>query len=88
MVAINVGPTISVGEAESYFIRIAMTVVGMIVKLEVLIARNVIIDLLAESLPPFSFFSCSMAFIPSGVAALPRPNIFAIIFDRIYPIAG
>lgn len=47
MVAIKVGPTISVGEAESYFIRIAMTVVGMMVRLDVLMAKKVIIDLLA-----------------------------------------
>lgn len=75
-------PTISVGEADSYCIRIASTVVGMIVSPAVFIAKKVIIDLEAVSEPDNSFI-CSIAFIPSGVAALPRPKIFAVKFDKI-----
>jgi hypothetical protein len=56
--------------------------------LEVFIAKKVTIDRLTVSLPPFSLFSSSIAFIPRGVAALPKPNILAIMFDKIYPIAG
>ena len=47
----------------------------MIVKLDVLIAKKVIIDRDAESFPPFSNFNCSIALIPNGVAALPKPNM-------------
>lgn len=43
-VAIMVAPTISVGAIESYFIRIAIMVVGINVTLDVFSAKNVIID--------------------------------------------
>src|SRR5690625_1375121 len=67
--------------------RIAITFVGIRVKLEVFNAKKVIIDREAtgESL---NFFISSIAFNPIGVAALPNPNKFAVKFDKIYPIAG
>src|SRR5690625_7239046 len=80
-------PTISVGETESYCILIAMTVVGIIVKPDVFRAKNVIIDRDAVS-EPLNAFICSIALIPIGVAALPKPKIFAVKLDKIYPIAG
>lgn len=79
--AASVVPTISVGFAEWYVIRIEMTVVGMSVMPAVLMARNVIIDRLASSLPPFNFFNCSIALIPAGVAAFPKPNKLAVILE-------
>ena len=81
-VAIIVVPTISVGETELYCIRMAITVVGIIVKPEVFKARNVTIDLEAVSVP-LNCFICSIALIPMGVAALPKPNILAVILDKI-----
>ncbi len=72
--AINVTPTISVGFADSYVIRIEMTVVGISVMAEVFSAKNVTIERLAESFPPFNSFNCSIALIPSGVAAFPNPK--------------
>ena len=81
--AINVGPTISVGDADSYFILMAITIVGISVILEVFIARKVIMERLATSSPPFNRFNSSIAFIPRGVAAFPSPNIFAIILESM-----
>ena len=51
------------------------------------------------SLSPFSFFncsifslftvsSCSMAFSPSGVAALSRPSMLAAMFMKMLPVTG
>ena len=59
-------------------------VVGIMVKPVVLSTKNVIIlsDAVSELL--FSSFNDFNAFIPAGVAALPKPNIFIIIFDEIY----
>src|SRR5690625_5190886 len=87
IVAIIVVPTISVGETESYCILIAITVVGIKVKLDVFSAKNVIIDRDAVS-EPLNAFICSIALMPIGVAALPNPKIFAVKLDNIYPIAG
>ena len=44
-----------------------MTVVGINVMADVFNARNVTIERLAESFPPFNSFSCSIALIPRGV---------------------
>lgn len=70
----NVTPTISVGFADSYVIRIEMTVVGIKVIADVFNAKNVTIERLAESFPPFNSFNCSIALMPRGVAALPNPK--------------
>src|SRR5699024_12456808 len=87
VVAIIVVPTISVGECASYCVRIAITVVGTKVKLEVFKDKNVIIEREAV-LDPLNCFISFIAFIPIGVAALPNPKIFAVILDNIYDIAG
>src|SRR5690606_21753210 len=87
-VATSVVLTISVGLLELNWIRIAMTVVGINVNPAVLIARKVIIDREASSLFPFNLFICSIALIPNGVAAFPRPNKLAVKLDNIYPRAG
>src|SRR5690625_4407968 len=67
--------------------RIEITIVGNKVKLDVFNARNVIIEREA-TFDLLNRFISSIAFNPSGVAAFPNPNIFAVIFDKIYPIAG
>lgn len=82
-VAAMVVPTISVGAAESYFMRMAIIVVGIKVKPDVLRASKVIIERLAESLPSFKAFNCSIALIPIGVAAFPNPKMLATMFDKI-----
>lgn len=87
-VAKIVGPTISVGAFASYVILTAITVVGMRVMLEVFTAKNVIIERLASDRFWFSDFICSIALMPSGVAAFPNPKKLAIKFDKMYPIAG
>src|SRR5699024_9748625 len=81
-VAIIVVPTISVGDTELYCIRIAITVVGIMVTLDVFKAKNVIIDREAVSEPP-NCFICSIALIPIGVAALPKPKTLAVMLDKI-----
>src|SRR5690606_41583890 len=73
IVAIKVVPTISVGFAESKFMRIAIKVVGMIVTLEVFKASSVHISGVAVCLSGFSFCNSCIALMPIGVAALPRP---------------
>ena len=84
---IIVVPTISVGFAEPYCMRIAITVVGINVKPDVFNAKNVIIE--REAICDLlNFFNSSIAFNPIGVAALPKPNILAVKFVNIYPTAG
>ena len=87
-VAANVVPTISVGSAELKFMRIAMTVVGISVTLDVFRASNVHIAGEAVSLSGFSFCNSCIALMPMGVAALPNPNMLALKLDIIYPNAG
>ena len=82
IVAIKVVPTISVGDTESYWSRIAITVVGIIVNPDVFKAKNVIIDREAV-FDLFNFCISSIAFSPIGVAALPSPNKFAVILDNM-----
>lgn len=74
-VAIQVGATISVGCAEPAFRRMAITVAGISVSPDVFKARNVIIERLASGFLPFSSCSCSIALMPSGVAAFPSEHI-------------
>ena len=83
----NVTPTISVGFADSYVIRIEMTVVGIKVIADVFNAKNVTIERLAESFPPFNSFNCSIALMPRGSLHYLNQK-FAIIFDKINPIDG
>src|SRR5699024_7427306 len=88
IVAIIVVPTISVGASESYCIRIAMTVVGTSVNPDVFIAKKVIMDRVAYSDSLLNSFICCIAFNLIGVAVFPRPNMLAVMLERIYPIAG
>jgi hypothetical protein len=88
IVAINVVPTISAGLIELKFIRMAIRVVGIRVILDVFNASSVHIAVLALSLSGLSFCSSCMALMPIGVAALPRPRMFALILDMMYPSAG
>ncbi len=57
-----------------------ITVVGKICRLAVFITVNRSISALGTGLLPFSPSIPFMAAIPAGVAALPAPNRFAIIF--------
>ena len=54
----------------------------------VLSTRNMIMGLVAVSFFVFSSCSCSMAFSPSGVAALSRPSMLAAMFMKMLPVAG
>lgn len=83
-----VGPTIAVGSWELAAALKAITVVGISVRLDAVIAVNVHILLLAVSLLGFNFCSSSMALMPSGVQALPRPRRLALMLKTIAPMAG
>ena len=61
---------------------------GMSVSPEVFSTRNMIIGLLAVSFFGLISCNCSMAFSPSGVAALSRPSMLAAIFMKMLPVAG
>ena len=61
---------------------------GMMVSPLVLSTRNMIMGLVAVSFFVFSSCSCSMAFSPSGVAALSRPSMLAAMFMKMLPVAG
>ena len=78
----------SVGCAAPICALYTMMLTGMMVSPEVLSTRNIIIGLLAVSF--FGLSSCmdSMAFSPSGVAALSRPSILAAMFMNMCPVAG
>ena len=87
-VASRMGMKISVGFAAPICARYTMMLTGMIVRPEVLITRNIIMEFVAVSF--FSFKSCkrSIALSPNGVAALSSPNIFAEMFIKIFPTTG
>src|SRR5512132_708463 len=76
------------GSADPAAARSAMTPVGSSVTLDVLIARNSTIALLAVPFAGLSASRCCMARMPNGVAALPNPSTFEDIFRIIAPIAG
>ncbi len=63
-------------------------VVGMMVRPDVFITRNIIIGLVAVSFFGLSSCNCCMAFRPVGVAALSRPSMLEAIFIKMLPIAG
>ena len=65
-----------------------MMLMGIRVKPEALMQRNITIELLACSLLGFSSWSCCMAFSPIGVAALSSPSRFADRFMKIEPVTG
>ena len=61
---------------------------GMRVSPLVLSTRNIIMGLVAVSFFGFSSCNCSIAFSPSGVAALSSPSILAEIFMKMLPVTG
>jgi len=75
--------TIPVGLIELFNILKLIIVVGISVTDEVFITRKVIILRVATSLSLFKVCIACIAFNPNGVAALPTPNIFKIIFEDI-----
>lgn len=68
--------------------RMAITEVGMIVMPAVLSTRNMIIGSLAVLLSGLISCSSFIAFRPSGVAALSRPSMLALMFMTMLPPAG
>lgn len=71
------------GFSLEYFALIAAMVVGMICIDAVLKIVKSAMFFVAVSFLPSSFFSSFIASIPSGVAAFPRPKIFAVILSVI-----
>ena len=61
---------------------------GMSVSPLVFSTRNIIIGFDAVSFFVFSSCICSMAFSPSGVAALSRPSMLAAMFMKMLPVTG
>ena len=87
-VASRIGIKISVGCAAPIWARYTMIEMGISVRPLVFSTRNMIIGFEAVSFFVFSSCSCSIAFRPSGVAALSSPSIFAAIFMKIEPVTG
>ena len=61
---------------------------GMMVRPEVLSTRNIIIEFDAVSFFTFSSCNLSIAFRPSGVAALSSPSMLAAMFMKMLPKTG
>src|SRR5881275_379361 len=87
-VARSAVPTMAVGRVDPADARIAIAVAGINCTELVLIARKVHIALEAIPGRGFNDSRSRMARSPSGVAALPRPSMFAAMFINIEPIAG
>src|SRR5713101_6687171 len=87
-VAKNAVPTMTVGLADPEAAKIAIAVVGTNCTELVLIAKNVHIAFEATPGRGLSVSRSRIARRPSGVAALPRPSMFAAMFINIEPIAG
>src|SRR5665647_2822563 len=89
LVAKMQAPTISVGFDEENDSLIPIIVAGIKVMQEVLRAMKVHMASDASCWTPrLSCCNSCMAFIPKGVAALPKPNILALRFRIIAPMAG
>ena len=88
MEAIQIAGTTSNGEVEPYFWRKMAVIVGISWMDAVFITVKII--MLRVATPGFLFFLLIsfIAEMPSGVAALPRPRIFAVMFMQIARIAG
>ena len=82
-VEITAGAIIAVGLLEPYASLRAIIVVGIIVTPAVFKTKKVIIAFEAVSFLEFIFWSSLIALKPKGVAALPRPSIFAAILEAI-----
>ncbi len=89
VVAKRVGAQIEKGDCDPVATRTAMVPRGGSSVIEVaLIARKSAIASVATPLCWFSLSSSTMALRPKGVAALPRPRMFAAKFITIAVIAG
>ena len=87
LVAIRVDAIIFGGSWDPAAARKAITVMGMMVREEVVKATNVHIASVAVPGSLFSSFSFSIALIPKGVAALPMPKMLAVMLIMMAPIA-
>ena len=87
-VASRMGIKMSVGCAAPICARYTSILTGMIVRPLVFSTRNIIMAFEAVSFFVFSSCICSIAFRPSGVAALSSPSMFAAIFMKILPVTG
>ena len=87
-VARRMGTKMSVGCAAPICARYTMILTGIKVSPDVLSTRNIIIGLVAVSFFGFSSCSCSIAFSPSGVAALSSPSMLAATFMKMLPVTG
>lgn len=88
VVAMSVVMRMSAGFADPVRPLMAITVVGTTVMLEVVIASNVHIASLAVSFLGLSFWSSSIALMPSGVDALPSPSMLELMASDMYESAG
>jgi hypothetical protein len=87
LVAIRVGAMTFAGSCDPAAARKAITVMGMMVREEVVRATNVHMASVAVPGSWFSSSSFSIALIPKGVAALPIPKMFAEMLRMMAPIA-
>ena len=87
-VANRIGMNTSVGFAAPCCARYTIIEMGISVSPLVLSTKNIIIAFVARSLFGFSSCNPSIAFSPSGVAALSSPNIFAERFIKMLPTTG
>ena len=78
----------AVGRVDPDAARIAIAVAGINCTELVLIARNVHIAFVATPARGLSVSRSRIARKPRGVAAFPRPSMFADMFITIDPIAG
>jgi hypothetical protein len=85
--AVHIHAVISEGAEDPASLLIAITVAGMSWIADVFKTRNIHIASEAVSFLAFTFCNSSMAFIPSGVAALPSPMKFAARFITMAPMA-
>ena len=87
-VATSVGAMMAVGLVEPAAASTPIIDAGISCTPEVVTAMNVTIGLVAVSLSGFSVWSSSIALMPSGVAALFSPSMFAASASTMAPAAG
>src|SRR3990167_1354956 len=80
VVAMREGIKMAAGLVAPAAARMVITPRGSRVTLEVLIAKNRHMALVAVPFSALSFSNSCMALIPMGVAALPRPRALAAMF--------
>jgi hypothetical protein len=84
----QVGTKIPVASSDPAAARSPMTPEGRTASPAVLMARNNTIAFVAVPFSPLSLSSSSIALMPKGVAALPRPSMLLAMFMIIALIAG